>query len=171
MHIHLSEFFALVAEQTPSREGGRNGREMTAEFSLSASLLHRKESLTCRKILHGADGFTWYPKKVVLRIFIAFKNPSLSAVFEPANLGLMANTPLHHRERQGKTLRQGVPVSIQPTRSLRVQELCTKRAYWVNCLCSPAVRKNADWGCLGTVLRMILFWTQEWSNSNMQNTA
>jgi hypothetical protein len=31
----------------------------------------------------GADGFTSAQKEVVLRIFIALKNPSLSARFEP----------------------------------------------------------------------------------------
>jgi hypothetical protein len=36
----------------------------------------------CRKILrHGADGFTSLPNEVVLRIFIVFTNPSLSAGF------------------------------------------------------------------------------------------
>jgi hypothetical protein len=56
---------------------------MAAEFCLS----QLKESLTCRKILrHAADGFTSSPKEVVLRIFIALKNPSLSAGFEPASL-------------------------------------------------------------------------------------
>jgi hypothetical protein len=43
---------------------------------------------TCRKILrHVADGFTFPLKQGVLRIFIALKKPSLSAGFEPANLG------------------------------------------------------------------------------------
>jgi hypothetical protein len=47
-----------------------------------------KEFLICRMILrHGADGFTSVPKGSVLRIFIALKNPSSSAGFEPANLG------------------------------------------------------------------------------------
>jgi hypothetical protein len=46
-----------------------------------------KGSFTCRKILrHGADGFTSPPREGVLRIFIALKNPSPSAGFEPANL-------------------------------------------------------------------------------------
>jgi hypothetical protein len=40
------------------------------------------------KILrHRTDGFTSPPKEVVLRIFIALKNRSSSAGFEPANLG------------------------------------------------------------------------------------
>jgi hypothetical protein len=44
--------------------------------------------LTCRKILqHWTDDFTSSPKKFVLRIFIALKNPSSSAGFEPMNLG------------------------------------------------------------------------------------
>jgi hypothetical protein len=32
-----------------------------------------KECLTCCKILHGADGFTFPPKEGVLRIFIVLK--------------------------------------------------------------------------------------------------
>jgi hypothetical protein len=35
----------------------------------------------------GADGFTSPPKEIVLRIFIALKNPSPSSGFEPATLG------------------------------------------------------------------------------------
>jgi hypothetical protein len=35
----------------------------------------------------GADGFTSPPKEVVLRIFIALKNPPLLSGFEPVNLG------------------------------------------------------------------------------------
>jgi hypothetical protein len=51
-------------------------------------LSYLKVSLTCRKILlHGIDGFTSLPKKVVLRIFITLKNPSSSDGFEPAILG------------------------------------------------------------------------------------
>jgi hypothetical protein len=61
---------------------------MAAEFCMPVSLSYLNGSLTCRKILrHGADGFTSPPKEAVLRIFIDFKNPSLLAGFEPANLG------------------------------------------------------------------------------------
>jgi hypothetical protein len=57
---------------------------MAAECCLSVSPPYLKSYLTCRKILqHGADGFTSRPKKVMLRIFIALKNTSLSAGFEP----------------------------------------------------------------------------------------
>jgi hypothetical protein len=35
---------------------------------------------------HGADVFTFSPKEVVLRIFIALKNPASSAGFELAYL-------------------------------------------------------------------------------------
>jgi hypothetical protein len=44
--------------------------------------------LTYRKILqHEADWFTSPPKEGVLRIFIALRNLSSSAGYEPANLG------------------------------------------------------------------------------------
>ena len=36
---------------------------------------------------HGTDGFTSPPKEGVLRNFFALKNPTVSAGFEPANLG------------------------------------------------------------------------------------
>jgi hypothetical protein len=42
-------------------------------------------SLTCRKILQGASGFTSHPKEVVLRIFIALEN--LSAESQTENRG------------------------------------------------------------------------------------
>jgi hypothetical protein len=38
-------------------------------------------------MLHSADGFTSSPKEVAQRIFIALKNLSSSAGFEPANTG------------------------------------------------------------------------------------
>jgi hypothetical protein len=65
------------------------GTAETNKFCLTKNLFHTsKGSLTCRKILrHGADSFTYPPKERVLRIFIALKNPSPSAGFEPANLG------------------------------------------------------------------------------------
>jgi hypothetical protein len=45
-------------------------------------------SIHARKVLlHGTDGFTSPPKKVVLRILITIKNPSTSVGIEPAHLG------------------------------------------------------------------------------------
>jgi hypothetical protein len=65
---------------------GKTGLETAAEFCLSLRLSYLKGILTCRKILrYGANSFT-SPKKVVLPIFIALKNPSISAGIEPANL-------------------------------------------------------------------------------------
>jgi hypothetical protein len=52
--------------------------------------------LTCRKILrHGIWGFTSHPKEVVLRIFIALKNPSPRPGFNPRPLGPVASTLYH----------------------------------------------------------------------------
>ena len=36
---------------------------------------------------HGTNGFTYLPKEGVLRIFLALKNSTNSAGFQPANLG------------------------------------------------------------------------------------
>jgi hypothetical protein len=61
----------------------RNGSNFAYE---EGYLFHTlKGSLICRNILrHGTDGFISPPKEVVLRIFIAIKNPSFSAGVEPA---------------------------------------------------------------------------------------
>jgi hypothetical protein len=42
-----------------------------------------------------ANDFTSPPKEGALRIFIALKNPSFSAGFEPANLGSKGNHDNH----------------------------------------------------------------------------
>jgi hypothetical protein len=42
-------------------------------------------SSACRKILRGADDFTFFPNEGVLRIFIALESLLLSDGFEPAN--------------------------------------------------------------------------------------
>jgi hypothetical protein len=66
-------------------------REELAKKMISFALISFHTSnhcLTCHRILrHGTDGFTFPSKEGVLRICIAFKNPSPSAGFERANLG------------------------------------------------------------------------------------
>jgi hypothetical protein len=53
--------------------------------------------LTCRKIFrHRADGFTSPPKEVTVQIFIALKNPSSLAGFEPTNLGYSGKNNSHY---------------------------------------------------------------------------
>jgi hypothetical protein len=55
-------------------------------------LSYSKTSLTCRKILrHGAFCFTSPPKKVLLRIFIAFKTPSHRPGLNQRTFGPMAS--------------------------------------------------------------------------------
>jgi hypothetical protein len=67
---------------------GETGREMAAVFRRSVSPLYLKGFLTYHNILrHGADGFAFPPKEVVLQIFIALKSPSLTSGFELENLG------------------------------------------------------------------------------------
>jgi hypothetical protein len=70
---------------------------MAAELCLSISL-----SVTCRNILR--HGFVSAPKKVV-RIFIALKNSSLSAMFDPANLGSNAKHDKHYTTENDYCLR------------------------------------------------------------------
>jgi len=57
-----------------------NFAEMTTSTPFG-DLLH------AANLQHGTDGFNTPPKEGVLRIFFAFKNPTASAGFEPANLG------------------------------------------------------------------------------------
>jgi hypothetical protein len=57
------------------------------EFYKSVSIMPQG-ILTCSKIIwHGADNFTSLLKEVTLRNFIDIKSPSLSARFDPVNLG------------------------------------------------------------------------------------
>jgi hypothetical protein len=56
---------------------GETGREMAAEFCPSVSLLYPRRSLTCRTILHGADGFTSPPKKIVYGFLLPLKSIAL----------------------------------------------------------------------------------------------
>jgi hypothetical protein len=64
---------------------------MDAAVYLSELLSYLKLFLTCHKKLRaGAEGFTSHPKEVVLRMFMAIKNLSLSAGF--GTLGPIAST-------------------------------------------------------------------------------
>jgi hypothetical protein len=63
--------------------GRENGREILPKVA-STSLLG---SFTCRKARHGTDGFTSPLKKACWGFFLP-KNPTASAGFEPANLGI-----------------------------------------------------------------------------------
>jgi hypothetical protein len=69
--IHPPVFCALVATEAPISEVGRYWREMTTEFWLSVFLSYLKGCFTFRTFLrHGADGFAFPPKEVVLRTSI-----------------------------------------------------------------------------------------------------
>jgi hypothetical protein len=59
---------------------------------MAANFVYHYPYNTSRDVQHAvkyyvADGFTSPPKEVVLRIFMALKNPFLTARFETANLG------------------------------------------------------------------------------------
>jgi hypothetical protein len=80
---------ALLESYPQSSSSKAGGTGKGTNFALrSISFILRRNLLTLRRLLrHGADGFTFPPKEDVLRIFIALKNSSLSAEFEPAILG------------------------------------------------------------------------------------
>jgi hypothetical protein len=59
-----------------SRKNGRTSKNFTYQYPRYVNW-----SLTCRKILlDGASGFTFHPRKCMLRIFIALKIHSLGQV-------------------------------------------------------------------------------------------
>ena len=62
---------------------------MADEFCLKMPDFHVtfRDLLHAVYLRHGTNGFTSPPKEGVLMIFIALKNPTASAGFEPANLG------------------------------------------------------------------------------------
>jgi hypothetical protein len=70
------------------------------------------------------DGFTLPPKEVVQLIFIALKNPSLSAGFEPAhdNLYTSENDRMERR-RQGLLFRYYPGIQLQETLSIPAPRL------------------------------------------------
>ena len=62
---------------------------MADEFCLKMPDFHVtfRDLLHAVHLRHGTNGFTSLPKEGVLRTFFVLKNPTVSAVFEPANLG------------------------------------------------------------------------------------
>jgi len=81
--IHPPELSGNYQQRHLVAKQGETWREMSVNFAGEVSLSYSAGIFNMR---HGTDGFTSPPKEVVLRIFIALKNPSASAGFEPANL-------------------------------------------------------------------------------------
>jgi hypothetical protein len=77
----------LVKKNLPHPSTGK-WRGMVLNLAFESSLFIPIGFLTFNKILqHGTHGFTSPPKEVMLRIFIAAKNPSNLTGFELTNLG------------------------------------------------------------------------------------
>jgi hypothetical protein len=94
--IHPPQFSALAAAETPN-SGEKQGEKWQLNFAYEYLYHTSMDLLTSRKILrHGTDGFTYPPKEVVLRIFIALKIPSLSARFETSNVGFNGKHDNHY---------------------------------------------------------------------------
>ena len=69
-------------------KGGTVGENLSGNFFPKFRLPRKfRDLLHAANLRHGTDGFTSPPKEGVLRIFFAPKNPTVSAGFEPANLG------------------------------------------------------------------------------------
>jgi hypothetical protein len=82
-----------IPAEIPTSESLETCREMAMNFTNEISLSYFEGFLTCREILrHGVDGVISAPKEVVLRIFIALQNQSLSAGLEPRTFGPVAST-------------------------------------------------------------------------------
>jgi hypothetical protein len=67
----------------------------------------RKWSQFTGRLWHGIDGFISPLKEGVLRNFIALKNPSTSAGFEPANLGFSGKHDNHYTTEGDKFVYYG----------------------------------------------------------------
>jgi hypothetical protein len=89
--------------------------EFTKEFmnlAYDRHLFHISKGFsTCRKILHGADGFTSPPKEGLLRIFVALKSPSPRLGLNPQTLAQVSSTLTSRPPRTGLTM--GIPLKLK----------------------------------------------------------
>ena len=85
----------------PSSERWNCGRERCPVILLKFRFpLKFRDLLHAANLRHGTNGFTSPPKEGVLRIIFRPKNPTASAGFEPANLGIKGqHATLDHRSR------------------------------------------------------------------------
>jgi hypothetical protein len=105
--IHQS-FLLWLQKKYLVAKRGETWREFPWIFATGGYIFsYFLDSLTCRKIFrHEADGFTSLPKEVLLRIFIALKNPFPPAGAEPVNLGSSDKEDNHHRHHRQRHHRQ-----------------------------------------------------------------
>jgi hypothetical protein len=80
LHIHNNA-------RDPSSERWNCGQEMSGNFAEMTISTPFRDLLHVANLRHGIDSFTSPPKKGMLKIFFASKNPTASAGFEPTNLG------------------------------------------------------------------------------------
>jgi hypothetical protein len=86
--IHSPELSGKYRQRHLAAKKGETWQEMSLNFAGEVYLSYSTGIFTCRKILrHGDNGFTPRPKEVMIWIFIALKNLSSLAWFEPVNLG------------------------------------------------------------------------------------
>jgi hypothetical protein len=80
----ITRALAILPADTVAKQEELTKKIMNLVFEVSSFIL-RRDFLTCRKILRRrADGFTSLQREAC---FVALKNPSLSAKFEPSNYG------------------------------------------------------------------------------------
>jgi hypothetical protein len=110
--IHLPDFFALIAADTPSSESGKKTGEKWGLILSTKYFFHTSHGYSaCRKGLrHGADGFISAPEEVMLWIFTAFKDPSSSAEFEPTNLESKCKYANHYTTEETYLL---LPITVK----------------------------------------------------------
>jgi hypothetical protein len=102
--VHQNSLAILPTESFSSNAWGTS--EGNDEFDLTKYIFHAlKGYLTCGTMLrHGACGIISPPNEGVLRILIVLKNPSLSAGFEPENLGSNGKHPNQYTTENYKVL-------------------------------------------------------------------
>ena len=91
--------------------------------------------LTFRDLLHAvnlqheSNGFTSLPKVGVLRVFFSLKNPTVSAGFEPANLGIKGR---HATSRPPKPLSKCLYINFNRPRSLKFSYSAIHFSLWTS---------------------------------------
>jgi hypothetical protein len=75
---------AIIRAELSSNKAGETGEEIHFDIRSISFVLR---DVFVHVVRHWTDSFTSSPKEGVLRIFNGLKGPSLSACFEPANLG------------------------------------------------------------------------------------
>ena len=111
-----------------------------------------RDLLHAVNLRHWTDGFTSPPKEGLLRIFFALKNPTVSAGFEPANLGTKGQQATSRPPKP-----QFVSLPLTSSSTLTMQTLALTINYLVRRLWTREV--PVDLWSAWTLGVSVVFWT------------